>query len=197
LITGIVLAAGASARLGRPKQLLDLGGKPVLQHVVDAAEAASLDEIVVVLGHAASTVSVAVVLPPTARFVVNPDHASGQSTSLRAGLRAAAAEATGAVILLGDQPGIRPDTVSSVIRAWHAGQHRVVQACYEGIPAHPTLLDRSVWADAERATGDRGARAILKEHPDWRLLVEVGGSPPQDIDTEEDYARIRASFPAH
>jgi molybdenum cofactor cytidylyltransferase len=197
LIAGIILAAGASSRLGRPKQLLDLGGKPVLQHVVDAAEAAPLDQILVVLGHAAPAVAAAITLSPRGRFVVNPDHAAGQSTSLRTGLRATAPQADAAVVLLGDQPGVRPDAVASVVEAWRAGHARVVQACYEGAPAHPALLDRSVWPEVERATGDQGARDILRTHPEWRSLVEVAGSPPDDIDTEDDYRRIRATYPAY
>ena len=196
MIAGIILAAGDSSRLGRPKQLLDLGGKPVLQHVVDAAAAAPLDEIVVVLGHAASDVAAAVALPATGCFVVNPDHASGQSTSLRAGLQAAP-EAAAAVILLGDQPGIRPDAIASVIEAWRTGHPRVVQASYGGTAAHPTLLDRAVWPQVERATGDQGARDVLQANPEWRSLVEVAGMPPDDIDTEEDYERIRATYRTH
>jgi molybdenum cofactor cytidylyltransferase len=194
LITGIVLAAGASSRLGRPKQLLDLAGKPLLQHVVDAAQSARLDEIIVVLGHAAPTVARAVTLPAAARFVINLDHAQGQSTSLRAGLKAADARSAAGVILLGDQPGIRPDAVASVVEAWRGGQHPVVQASYSATPAHPTLLDRSVWIEIEGVTGDQGARAILPAHPGWLRLVEVGGDPPDDIDTEEDYSRIRKAF---
>jgi molybdenum cofactor cytidylyltransferase len=194
VITGIVLAAGSSSRLGRPKQLLDLGGKPVLQHVVDAALAAPLDEVVVVLGHAAREIGAAV--PPTGRtrFALNTEYGAGQATSLRTGLRAADAGSQAAVVLLGDQPGVRAEAIAAVVAAWERGAARVVQASYGGHPAHPTLFDRSVWGEVEQTAGDQGARSLLASHPEWTVLVEVGGEPPEDIDTEEDYLRVRATF---
>jgi len=194
VITAIILAAGSSSRLGRAKQLLDLGGRPVLQHVLDAAAMAGLDEIAVVVGHASEQVAEAVKLPPQARLVHNPDHARGQSTSLRAGLRAANPSSGAVVVLLGDQPGVRPDAIAAVAEAWRGGLGPVVQASYQGRPAHPTLLDRSVWPELEGAAGDEGARSLLSGHPEWVRPVEVGGRPPDDIDTEQDYARVRAAF---
>ena len=140
----IILAAGSSSRLGRPKQLLDLGGRPVLQHVIDAAAKAGADEIAIVVGHAADQVAGAVSLPPQARLVHNPDHPKGQSTSLRAGLRAADPSAGAVLLLLGDQPGVRPDAIEAVAEAWREGEGPVVQASYHGRPAHPALFDRSV-----------------------------------------------------
>jgi molybdenum cofactor cytidylyltransferase len=194
VITGIILAAGSSQRLGRPKQLLELAGKPVLQHVVDAAVAARLDEVLVVLGHMATDIAGAVPPRDSVRIAVNPRHAEGQSTSLRTGLRAANVDSDAAVVLLGDQPGIRADAIEAVVRAWLDEGGPVVQASYGGHPAHPTLFERSIWQEIEGAIGDEGARGILGSHPEWRRLVEVGGVVPDDIDTEDDYARVRASF---
>src|SRR5918997_5983315 len=104
MISAVVLAAGASTRLGRPKQLLELDGKPLLQHVVDALDGAGLDEVVVVLGHEAERIRAAVVLPARGRVVVNRAHRSGQASSLRAGLDAVDAASEAAVVVLGDQP---------------------------------------------------------------------------------------------
>ena len=194
MISGIILAAGSSTRLGRPKQLLDLGGVPVLEHVVQAALSSPLDEIVLVLGHAAREIAEA--LPPRGRVRValNPDHALGQSTSLKVGLRAADAESRAALILLGDQPGIRVDAIEAVLATWLRIEPLAVQAAYEGRSAHPTLFDRRVWRELEGATGDEGARVILARHPEWRALAEVGGHAPDDIDTAADYRRVRAAF---
>jgi len=196
VISAIVLAAGTSSRLGRPKQLLALGGRTVLQHVVDAALAGEMDEVVVVLGAAADEIEAVVGPNPRVRFSRNPDFAAGQSTSLRAGLRAAGT-ARAVLVLLGDQPGVRPDAIRAVAGAWREGAGRVIQAAYGGRPAHPTLFDRSVWPELETLSGDEGARSLLDRHPEWRTSVEVGGDPPEDIDTADDYERVRAAFEAH
>lgn len=196
MITGIVLGAGRSSRMGRPKQLLPLGGRPVLQHVLDAAEAAALDEVLLVLGHRADEVRRAVRLTRRARVVVNEDYEEGQSTSLRAGLWAASEESEAAVVLLGDQPGIRAQAIASVVAAFREGRGPVLQATYGGRPAHPVLFARSVWSELEQARGDEGARGIIAGHADWPDPVEVGGLPPDDIDTETDYLRVRAAFEA-
>jgi molybdenum cofactor cytidylyltransferase len=197
VITGIVLAAGASSRLGRPKQLLGLGGKPVLQHVIDAAVTAPLDEVVVVLGHEAKEIAAAVRAKGVVRFAINPGYAEGQSNSLRVGLEAADARSGAALVLLGDQPGIRPDAIAAVVGAWKEGGKMMIQAAYGGRAAHPTLFDRSVWTELEGMSGDEGARSLLANRPEWRVTVEVGGQPPDDIDTEEDYQRVRAAFETH
>jgi molybdenum cofactor cytidylyltransferase len=189
-----VLAAGTSSRLGRPKQLLELDGRPVLQHVLDAAAASHLDQIVVVLGHGGRDVAARIRLPARTGIVLNRDYALGQSTSLRAGLQAAGLEATAAVILLGDQPGVRPEAIDAVVQAWRAGNGPVVRASYEGRPDHPTLFDRSVWTELIQIQGDEGARGVLEAHPEWRSTAEVGGRAPEDIDTEDDYARAKAAF---
>jgi molybdenum cofactor cytidylyltransferase len=197
-VTGIILAAGMSTRFGRPKQLLDLAGKPMLQHLVDAAAAAPLDELVLVLGHLADRVEAAVRRPAHLRVVVNPRYAEGLATSVLAGLRAARPDAGAAVILPGDEPEIRAEAIRAVVEAWRAGGGPVVQASYggEGWGA-PQLVDRSVWPEVERALasgGDEGARRVWAAHPEWRVLVEVGGRRPRDIDTERDYEEVRRRF---
>lgn len=98
------------------------------------------------------------------------------------------------MILLGDQPEVRAESVAAVVETWAGGRGPVVQATYEGISGHPVLFDRSVWLELEGAEGDEGARGILAAHPEWLALVELGGSAPTDIDTEQDYERLRAQF---
>lgn len=195
MIVGIVLAAGTSSRLGRPKQLLDLGGQPLLVHVVDAALASPLDQVVVVLGHEAAQIGK--VLPihtARVRAVLNPAFASGQSSSLVAGLGALDRNVEAAVVLLGDQPGVRPEAVVAVVEAWRQGGRAVVQATYGGRPGHPVLFARSMWPELTRLTGDRGARDLVAAHG-GRATVEMGSRPPEDVDTEEEYRRLVASWP--
>ena len=180
--------------MGRSKVLLDLDGRPVVRHVVDTALASAVDRVVVVVGREAEAVERAVAGDERVRTVRNPDYRDGQSTSLRAGLAALEPEVGAAVILLGDQPGIATSAVNAVIEAWRDGRGPVVQASYSGFPGHPTLCDRSIWSQVRAIKGDVGLRALLREHSDWVTVVEVGGSAPHDIDTEEDYARVRAAF---
>ncbi|HEX9236472.1 MAG TPA: nucleotidyltransferase family protein [Actinomycetota bacterium] len=189
----MILAAGASTRLGRPKQLLPLAGKPVLQHVLDAAAGSPVDDIILVLGHLAPDIEEAVRLPANARLTVNPDFPDGLASSLRMGL-AAAGSSGAAAVLLGDQPGIRADVIARLVDAWRTGQGPVVQAVYRGRPGHPTMFDRSLWGDLRLVEGDEGARWLLARNPQWVVRIEVGGEPPVDIDTDADYAKIRSSF---
>jgi molybdenum cofactor cytidylyltransferase len=185
-VGAVILAAGSSRRLGRPKQLLELEGKPLLQHVIDAAGAADVGEIVVVMGHMADDIAGAVSLPDNAQSVVNPDHATGQASSLRVGLAALGAGIDRAVVVLGDQPRVRADA----IRAVAAAAHPIARAMYAGEPGHPVAFDRSVWAELCRIDGDQGARTLLTTRSGDVRPVELGETPPADVDTEADYLRI-------
>ncbi|MGN6031606.1 MAG: nucleotidyltransferase family protein, partial [Thermomicrobiales bacterium] len=144
-VAGIVLAAGASTRLGRPKQLLDLGGKPVIAHVVDRARAAGLDEVIVVTGGAGEAVAAALAGAPV-RIVVNPAFRDGQSTSLIAGLRALSNDADAVVVLLGDQPGVAPaDIAAAVSRRRDPPFPPIVMTAYGSQRSHPVLFGREVF----------------------------------------------------
>jgi molybdenum cofactor cytidylyltransferase len=194
-LSGVVLAAGTSARMGRPKQLLPLGDRCLLRCVLDAALAADLDEVVVVLGHGAEEISGAIALPPggRARAVLNPDYASGQSTSLRCGLRAADARSRAAAVLLGDQPAVGAALIDRVAAAFFASGARGARPVYPeagGTPGHPVFLAREIWPDAEALSGDQGARGLFAARPDWLLAVPVAGDPPRDVNTWEDYERV-------
>jgi molybdenum cofactor cytidylyltransferase len=192
-VGALVLAAGRSARLGRPKQLLPLGGRPLLQHVVDAAAAAAPAELVVVLGHAAAEVAAAIALPPGARTVVSARHGEGQSASLADGLAALAPATVAALVLLGDQPTVSPGAIRAVAAAFRLDGPPIVRARYGGRPGHPVLLARRVWPELRADGGDRGARDLIARRPDWVLAVDLPGAPPPDLDTWEDYERLLAA----
>lgn len=193
LVAGLILAAGGSTRMGEPKQLLPLDGRPILQHVVDAAAASGgLGELVVVLG--AEAVRAALRLPERARTVVNPDYAEGQSTSLRLGLRSLSEDVDAAAVLLGDQPHVTPELIDRVVSAFQGSDRPVARPVYttaggRTVPGHPVVLARTVWGEVEKLTGDQGARALLARRDEWLLEVPIEGEPPPDIDTREDYRR--------
>jgi molybdenum cofactor cytidylyltransferase len=195
-VGALILAAGGSSRLGQPKQLLPLGGRPLLQHVIDAAAAAGLAGLVVVLGHDAEAVAAAVSLPPGARTTVNPRYRAGQSTSLHAGLRALAPEASAALVLLGDQPTVPASAIRAVVEAAGDAATPIVQARYGGRPGHPVLLRREIWEELLATGGDRGARELMAARPELVTGVEVGGTAPPDVDTRQDYELLRAAWEA-
>jgi molybdenum cofactor cytidylyltransferase len=191
-LSGIILAAGTSTRMGRPKQLLPLEGRPILQHVVDAAAASSLDEVIVVLGDRAEGICAAITCPDRVRIVVNPDYAEGQSTSLRAGVRAASSRAAAAGVLLADQPQVTAQLIDRVAGGFLATGAAVVRPVYceakgRRVPGHPVFLARRVWRDVEELHGDQGARALLALHPEWLVEIPIEGDAPQDLDTWHDY----------
>ncbi len=193
--TAIVLAAGEGSRMGDPvKQLADVGGRPLLQHVLDALAATGLEDSVLVLGHEAERVAEAVTTPAGMRVVVNTRYAEGQAGSLRVALDAAPETARAAIVLLGDQPEVRPEAVLAVIEAHARSGAPVSRAAYRGRAGHPVLLDRLVWPGVEELRGDAGARGLIAAHAGRVELVEVGGDPPEDVDTPEDLARLRACW---
>jgi CTP:molybdopterin cytidylyltransferase MocA len=193
MIAGLVLAAGASSRLRGPvpKQLLELDGRPLVQHAVDAAAGAGLEPVVVVVGHLGDRVEEAVSLPAGGRVVSNPEYRSGQAGSLKAGLAALPDEADAAVILLGDQPGVESGTIRLVVGEFLRTGTPIVQARYGDGPGHPVLLGREVWPLLESLTGDRGARDVIAAHPELRTEVTVAGPAPRDVDTTEEYEGLR------
>jgi molybdenum cofactor cytidylyltransferase len=185
VISGIVLAAGAGTRFGGTKQLAPYRGKPLPQHAIDTLASAGVDEVVVVTGHDADAVEGVLRLPPQGRFVRNPDHASGQSSSLAAGLHALADDTEGAVVLLADQPGVTDAEVRALIDAFERSRSRVVRILYEDGPG-PALLSREVHAEAGHLHGDTGARALIGSHPEWVEEVAVPFRAPPDVDTPDD-----------
>jgi len=196
MISGVILAAGRSSRLGRPKQLLPLGGQPLLAHVLRHAAASALDEVVLVLGHEAAAIAAAVG-DWGQRLVVNPDHAAGQSTSLRAGLAALDPAAAAVLFLLGDQPQVDSTVIDRLIAAHSARGGRIMVPRYGGQPGTPVLFARDLFPELARVTGDEGARSIVRAHQNDVLHVDIGDGPlPRDVDTEADYAALLAVWDA-
>ena len=194
-VAGVVLAAGGSRRMGHPKQLLPLGGRPLLQHALDAAAASGLGEIVLVLGHEAEAIRRAVALPARARVVVNSAWADGQGGSLARGLAAIGRDAPAAAVLLGDQPDVDADLIDRVVAAFRGDRDTALRPVWRDSngaahPGHPVVLARRSWAEIATLDGDRGARELFRRHPDWVRELPLAGTPPSDIDDAADYRRV-------
>jgi len=189
-VAGLVLAAGAGTRLGRPKALLTVGGRRFVDQAVETLRAGGADPILVVVG--ATEVG-----HVDAIVVVNHRWAEGIGSSLSAGLAAAEAYGRvgtpldGVVVTLVDQPRIGAAAVARLIAAAHSGADAAV-ATYEGVPLHPVFLQVGVWsAVAELARGDQGARPYLDAHADRVVWVPCDGlGDAVDVDTPADLERL-------
>jgi CTP:molybdopterin cytidylyltransferase MocA len=187
-VAGLLLAAGEGRRLGRPKALIQLAGQSLAERGVELLRAGGADPVVVVAG-------AAVLRPPGALVVHNPDWRTGMGSSLAAGLTALPDTAGAAVIALVDQPLIGAEAIRRLIAAHAAGSGLAV-ACYGGAPRNPVLIAREHWAEViAGSVGDVGARAFLRTCPELVTPVECGDTGrPDDIDTAEDLARIAAGL---
>jgi molybdenum cofactor cytidylyltransferase len=188
---GLVLAAGEGRRFGGRKMLAELEGRPLLEHVLAAMAAAPLDRIVCVLGADAEEVRRGVDLQG-AEVVVCERWAEGQSASLRAGV-AALADAEAIVIALGDQPRLSPAAVERVLAARTQGA-LAVRATYGGVPFHPTLIERPLFARVLDLRGDAGARDLLVGSGTLEVPCDGLGSA-HDIDTPADLEALREGPP--
>ncbi|MEU0409961.1 nucleotidyltransferase family protein [Streptomyces griseorubiginosus] len=191
-VAGLLLAAGGGRRLGgQPKALLAHRGRPLVEHAVGVLRAAGCTRVHVVLGAAAAAVRERAELGDCV-LVENPEWAEGMGSSLRAGLDSlAGTTARAALVSLVDQPGIGAEAMRRVLAAYQ-DESSLVSAAYDGARGHPVLLGAAHWAGvAATATGDRGARAYLKEHRGALTLVECGDvARPYDIDTVADLAHL-------
>ncbi|MFE4756600.1 NTP transferase domain-containing protein [Streptomyces mirabilis] len=191
-VAGLLLAAGGGRRLGgRPKALLEHRGRPLVEYAVGVLRAAGCTRVHVVLGARADAVRERARLDGCV-LVDNPEWEHGMGSSLRAGLGSLAGTgARAALVSLVDQPGIGPRAVARVL-AGYQDDTSLVSAAYDGVRGHPVLFGAAHWAGvAASATGDRGARAYLKEHEAAITLVECGDvAEPYDIDTEDDLGHL-------
>ncbi|HUI23592.1 MAG TPA: nucleotidyltransferase family protein [Nitrososphaerales archaeon] len=192
MIAAVVLAAGASSRMGVAKQTLDLEGVPMLERVLATFRRSKVGRVVVVIGAHADDVRRCVGFADEV-IVENKKYAKGMSGSLRIGLKKVG-EAEAAFIALGDQPYVRPETVDRMMAAYERTRARIVIPTYRGTRGNPVLFDRSVFPQIERVRGDVGARSVVHRNAAQVLEVEVSDlGVLVDLDTPSDMAR-RAGF---
>lgn len=188
MISGVVLAAGEGRRFGATKQLIEVDGKALAQHAIDALAGSDLGEILVVTGHDAGEVEAGLVLPATGRFVRATAYRDGQSASLAAAFHDIDDASEAAVVLMADQPGVTSAAVGSLIDAFRRTRQPIVRLMYDDGPG-PSLLSREIYAEAGHLRGDTGARVLMASHPEWVHEVRMMGLAPIDVDTVADLPR--------
>ena len=195
-IGAVILAAGMSSRMGEAKQLLRLGERTLLQQVIENVRGAGMDEVVLVLGHAAESIRESVG-PANVRIVVNSEYREGMGTSLRTGIAAVSPEIDAVLIVLADQPFVRAETLKRVAKEYQRTNAQIVIPMYKGFRGNPVLLDRSVFPEMMRLTGDIGCRAIFGNHSEGIVKVAVEDMGILlDLDSKEDFERLKIVGPA-
>lgn len=189
-ISGLVLGAGASQRFGPPKQLLPYRGTTMLGWVVDQARrAASLDEVVVVLGRAADQLRDQVDFG-TARVVENPVFGEGCSSSYRAGIGALNPESAAIMIILGDLPGVTPEIINRLADEWRQQQAPIALCSYQGRKGHPMIFAHSIFPQLIDLHGDKAAWKLVDANAALVQEVQFDVPYPDDINTPEDFERL-------
>ena len=178
--------------MGRNKLVETVRSEPLVKHAVDAAVASRLDPVVVVTGHEPEAIQSALAGAPVT-IVHNPEFEDGLSASLRAGVAAVPADCEGAMILLGDMPGISPVLIDRLIAAFDpAGGRAICVAVAGDRRGHPVLWARSFFPEIMALEGDTGARQLLQTHAGQLIEIEsVDDAPLTDIDTPEALAAYR------
>jgi molybdenum cofactor cytidylyltransferase len=189
-VTGLVLGAGGSSRLGRPKQLLPYGDRTLLDHTLATARACHFDQLVVPIGGAAAEVRERVDLSG-ADVVVNYAYGKGCSSSIAAALSAVDPRCEVLVLMLGDQPGVTPATVAALLDG--RGDAPLAVCRYDDGRGHPIAFDRTIFAQLTELHGDKGVWRLLDERAADVTEVRIAGPVPLDVDTPEDYAAVLAA----
>jgi molybdenum cofactor cytidylyltransferase len=193
---GIILAAGASRRFGRPKQLVNFRGKPLLEWVIDAAAHSDLDTIILILGHAHDEILERLderLLEADISTFINHEYPSGQSSSLKIGLSMVRGDHQAAIFLPGDQPLITSQLINQLIDAFWKSPKTIAAPVYGGRRGAPAIFGRRHFDALMQTEGDRGGRGLIETHAGDVLEVETGDPHMlADIDTPEDLTRLQA-----
>ncbi len=195
-IGAIILAAGQSSRMGANKLLMEVGGKPMLRRVAEAAIASHADPVIVVTGHASDAVKASLEDLPL-QVTNNSEYSKGLSTSLRAGINGLPEDCDGALVLLGDMPGVKADLIDRMIAAFDPGEDRAIcVAAHDGRRGNPVLWARRFFPEILAIEGDGGARNLIAAYNELICEIEAADAAPLlDIDTPEALVAYRDTKP--
>ena len=185
-VVGVVLGAGRSSRFGAPKQLLPFEGTTLLGRVVENANASDLDRVVVVLGRASEELRGSLDFG-RAEVVDNAAYGTGCASSLLAGMDAAGEGCEALVLLLGDQPGVRPGFINTALSRWRRERPWASVTSYRGELGHPFVFAREAFGDLRRLHGDKAVWKLIEAYPERVSRTQIDAALPPDVDTAEDY----------
>jgi molybdenum cofactor cytidylyltransferase len=189
MIWAIILAAGESKRMGKPKLLLPFEEKTIIETVLDNVIQSKVEKIMVVLGSGREKIEQRI-KNYSLKIAFNPDFRSGMLSSVHAGFKALPENAQAALVVLGDQPSISTSVINDLIEAYKRTRKGIVLPVYEGERGHPVLIDMKYGSEVENLSPDIGLRGTVYNHPEDIFEVEVKSqSILRDIDYIEDYKK--------
>ncbi len=191
-VAGVILAAGASRRMGRNKMLLELDGESLIRRAVRHALAAGLSPVVVVIGHEPDRIRAALRDLPV-EFAVNPDYTGPTSGSLHQGLNALGAEVGAAIVMLGDMVRVTPETLAMLVAAARGTDAPLVVSRYGDVTAPPLLFRRALFPELLAWTGEGCGKTVVKAHSHEAMYVDRPVALLADVDTPEDFEALRQS----
>lgn len=195
MIAAIVLAAGLSRRMGQAKLLMPVGGRAIIRYVVESVLAGGVDSVWVVTGPDVEPIEAALA-GFEVQIVVNPAPEEGQAGSVRTGIAALPPSVDAVLVALGDQPSLAPSIIPALLAARRASPKLIVAPRYRDGQGNPVLFKREIFPELLRLTGDQGARPIIQKEPARVEWVDLDLPMPPDVDTPDDYERIRANLRA-
>jgi molybdenum cofactor cytidylyltransferase len=195
MIAAIVLTAGLSRRMGQAKLLMPVGGRAIIRYVVESVLAGGVDSVWVVTGPDVEPIEAALA-GFEVQIVVNPAPEEGQAGSVRTGIAALPPSVEAVLIALGDQPALAPSIIPALLAARRASPKLIVAPRYRDGQGNPVLFKREIFPELLRLTGDLGARPIIQKEPARVEWVDLDLPMPPDVDTPDDYERIRANLRA-
>lgn len=191
VMDGIVLAAGRSERMRRPKALLRVDGETFIERTIHVLQEGGCRGVIVVVGTETDGDVVRLAEQSAAKVVVNRETDTEQIDSLRLGLSALEDGATAAVVLPVDHPLVEAATISALLAEFRSRRAPIVRPVYRGAPGHPTVFAREIFREFYRPDLPHGAQSVVSAHESE--IVDVPVDDPgviADIDTPDDYRRF-------
>lgn len=196
MLPAVLLAAGASSRMGQPKLLLPFAGQTVIEHILAILTDAGIQEVIVVTGHAAENLRPHLTAPGITE-AHNPDPDRGMLSSVRVALENLPEDATAFLLLLGDQPLVSPPTVHALLNAHNDHPEKIIIPVHNQRRGHPIIIPTQFRNEIMNHFDDTGLRGLMRKHPDAiREINDPSAEILQDMDTPEDYQRALEKFRA-
>ncbi|MFC1505980.1 NTP transferase domain-containing protein [Thermoproteota archaeon] len=195
-ISGILLAAGESKRMGKPKLLLNLGKSNIINTTIENLLKSEIFELIVVLGHEAQKIERSLSeQDKRIKFVTNENYREGMSTSIKCGVLTASKESEAFLIALGDQPLISPKIINRLIEKYQSSGAGIVTVMHQSLRGHPVIISKRYVQEILSLNGDIGARNLLKLHLDDTASINIESSEEFfDVDKTQDYEKLKRIY---